>query len=105
MRVGPAGVPARESCAAVPESPASPPGDPILPPLPACDTKLTRDETTGAGRTRKTAAAAIDVAANANTRPEAEIRPPPLAELHISVRAHSALAAHAATYRPKLRSI
>ncbi len=67
------------------------------PPLPARDTKLTRDETTGAGSTRKTAAATVDVATSASTRLAAEIRPPPLADVHISVRAHSVQQAHAAT--------
>ena len=90
-------LPARESCAAVPESPARLPGTLMEPPEPAREMKLTRDETTGAGRARNTPAAAVDVATSANTRPDAEIRPPPLAEVHISVRAHSVLQAHATT--------
>ena len=57
----------------------------------------TRDDTTGAGRTRKTAAAAADVAPSASTSPVADMRPPPLAEVHISVRPQRLQQLHATT--------
>ena len=67
--------------------------------------KETRDDTTGAGRTRKTAAAAVDVATSASTRPVAELRPPPLAEVHISSRPQRLQQPQATTKRPNRRSM
>src|SRR6202044_1111098 len=96
-RVGPAGLPARESCVGTPESPARPPGTPTEPPAPAWATKSTRDETTGAGRTRNMAAAGAPPAASANPRRVADGRPPPLTEVHISVRPQKEQASHATT--------
>ena len=69
-----------------PESPASAPATPTGPPAPAWVTKDTLDATTGAGRTTKIAAAAADMAASAETSPATDIRPPPLDDVHISVR-------------------
>ena len=67
--------------------------------------KDTGDDTTGAGRTRKTAAAAVNVATSASTRPVAELRPPPLAEVHISSRPQRLQQPQATTKRPKRRSM
>ena len=55
------------------------------PPDPAREVKEIRDETTGAGRTKKTAAAADEVARTTSTRPVTDRRPPPLADVHISL--------------------
>ena len=67
--------------------------------------KETRDDTTGAGSTRKTAAAAVDVATSASTRPVAEMRPPPLAEVHISSRPQRLQQPQATTKSPNRRSM
>ena len=79
------------SWAGVPESPASAPGTPMEPPVPACAKNVTRDEPhwAPAGRGRRRPAAVGHAPANAaraRRRDAARRRWP---TVHISVRAHS----------------
>ena len=58
--------------------------------MPALANRLSLAATVGAGRTRKTAAAAATTATSVDARRAAEIRPPPLADVHIKMQAGEA---------------
>src|SRR5580700_8803364 len=97
MRVAPVGLPGRASCDGVPESPASAPGTPTAPPIPARANRLSLAATVGAGRTRKMPAADAVTAPRIVTSRPAVMCPPPLADLHIKLRLQRPKHTHANT--------
>src|SRR5690348_5636075 len=100
MRVGPVGLPGRDSWEVWPPSPARAPGTGMAPPLPDRARKLILTATFGAGSRRKMATAATVRAATVVPSPRPEIRPPLLADDHNSTRPQRPKADQISTYTP-----